>query len=137
MTELYDIGEYADMTITIPANSSFSRGLVLGCASASNKLLPFATPEAEDEDELSTMAASPEVYAASPEYVLVNFDGIKNDTGSPADVTAKVLVAGRVNAYGLCFAKEADTIDTAGLLTKLKNNGIVARRIENYVEEDK
>ncbi len=125
MAELYDKGEYADMTITIPANSSFARGLVLGCAADSNKLLPFATPEAEDG------------YASSPEYVLVKNDGIKNDTGSPVDIVAKVLVTGKVNAYGLCFAKVSDTIETAGLLTKLKNNGIVANRVENYVEENK
>lgn len=137
MTELYDIGEYEDKTITIPANSSFARGLVLGCAADSNKLLPFATPEAGEEDELSTLSTGNDGYASAPEYVLVKNDGIKNETGSPVDVVAKVLVAGRVNAYGLCFAKEADTIDTAGLLTKLKNNGIVAKRIENQVEEDK
>lgn len=134
MTELYDIGEYEDKTITVPANSSFTRGLVLGCAADSNKLLPFATPEA---GELSALSSGNDGYASAPEYVLVKNDGIKNETGSPVDVVAKVLVAGRVNAYGLCFAKEADTIDTAGLLTKLKNNGIVAKRIENQVEEDK
>lgn len=131
MTNLCDRGSYSDMTITMPANTYYARGLVLGCAEGSNKLIPYGTKEvtqAQGEGSASS------VYAENPEYVLVNLDGIKNDTDNAIDITAKVLCVGFCNAYALCFAKETDTIDSAGFLTKLKNNGIIAERIENYVE---
>lgn len=118
MANLLDRGSYMYCIVTVPANTTFKEGLVLGCSTTANKLIPFGTEGV--------------TYAKNPEYVLIG--SLVNNTDEAVDMFGKVLCIGKVNAYALTFAKEADTIDSVGFLTKLKNNGILAEKIESHVE---
>lgn len=132
MANLLDRGSYMDCIVTVPANTIFKEGLVLGCSTTANKLIPFGTKDVTQTQTETGSITQTATYAENPEYVLIG--NLINNTDKAVDMFGKVLCIGKVNAYALTFAKESDTIDSVGFLTKLKNNGILAKKIESHVE---
>lgn len=97
-------GIYTDATVTVPANTTYEEGLVLGRDSSGN-LTAFTS-----ENTNST-----------PVFILAQH--IKNDESTAEDFPmARVFDGGAVNKDKLIFAKAADA-SSASVLDALKING--------------
>lgn len=120
---LYYEGTIDYYTLTIPANTLYPAGTLLGEVSTTGKLATFRS-DATDGSQV-------------PMAILKN--DVSNDTETTSEVTVAVIILGQVNAQRLSFSKPEDNLTTLvpnqGLVkTLLKNNGILAITNQDLTE---
>lgn len=110
-------GVYADVTLTVAANTTLKAGTVLG-RNSTGKLVAFTTDNNSDS------------FKTSPLYILAQT--VINEETSEADFDlVRVFDSGVVDKAGLIFIKEADATDVT-VLDELKVNNF---RLVNVEEQ--
>ena len=116
-SKIFHEGVYADVTLTVAANTTLKAGTVLGRNSA-GKLVAFTTDNNSDS------------FKTSPLYILAQT--VINEETSEADFDlVRVFDSGVVDKAGLIFIKEADATDVT-VLDELKANNF---RLVNVEEQ--
>lgn len=120
-SKIFHEGTYSDVTIKVPAQTTYQAGTVLG-RNKDGDLVAFSTD--------NNVAASPgPEFNTSPLYILAQ--SIENKDGSNAEEfdLVRVFESGVVDAAKLIFIKTADATDIE-VLDALKTNGFRLRNVE-------
>lgn len=120
-SKIFHEGTYSDVSVTVPANTTYQAGTVLG-RNKDGDLVAFSTD--------NNVAASPgPEFNTSPLYILAQ--SIENKDGSNAEEfdLVRVFESGVVDAAKLIFIKTADATDIE-VLDALKTNGFRLRNVE-------
>ena len=113
-SKIFYEGVYADVTVYVPAKTTYKEGTVLG-RNASGKLTAFTT----------------DVENSEPLYILGK--DLINDTDSAVEMSlVRVFDGGVCDANKLIFVKAADKT-TAAVLDALKKNGFKLENVENGI----
>lgn len=123
LSPLYYHGTIDYYTLTVPAQSFYPAGTVLGEIVSEGKLTAFSSDATDG--------------SAKPMAIL-KVD-VSNDTEKTSEITAAVIILGQVNAQRLHFIKPEDNltaiVPNQGLVkTLLKNNGIIAITNQDLTE---
>lgn len=122
-SSLYYEGTIDYYTLTVPANTVYGAGTLLGEVSTTGKLATFRS-DATDGSQV-------------PVAILRN--EVNNTKDTALELTVSVIILGKVNANRLIFSKPEDNLTTLvpnqGLVkTLLKNNGILAITNQDLTE---
>lgn len=120
-SKIFHEGTYSDVTIKVPAQTTYQAGTVLG-RNKDGDLVAFST------DNNVAASLGPE-FNTSPLYILAQ--SIENKDGSNAEEfdLVRVFESGVVDAAKLIFIKTADATDIE-VLDALKTNGFRLRNVE-------
>lgn len=109
-------GEFTDVTLTVPGQTTYKTGTVLG-RNSDEKLVAFST-ENNSED-----------FNTTPLYILAQ--DVINEESSPEDIPmVRAFEYGIVNKNKLIFKNTADATN-ANVLDELKQNGFKLENIQD------
>ncbi len=120
-SKIFHEGTYSDVSATVPANTTYQAGTVLG-RNKDGELVAFSTD--------NNVAAEPgPEFNTSPLYILAQT--LQNTDASNEEEfdLVRVFETGVVNAAKLIFVKTADATDVK-VLDALKANGFRLRNVE-------
>lgn len=117
-------GKFIDMTVTLPAATKAVSGTVLGEITATHALTPYAST--------ATDGSQVPCYILAQDIKNENVAVDKDDDGS-ADIPAvRVLAMGEIPDNEVVLMSTSDAL--AGIVTTLKNNGILVINAQKCVE---
>lgn len=120
-SKIFHEGTYSDASVTVPANTTYQAGTVLG-RNKDGELVAFSTD--------NNVAASPgPEFNTSPLYILAQTLQNTDDSNEEEFDLVRVFETGVVNAAKLIFVKTADATDVK-VLDALKANGFRLRNVE-------
>lgn len=120
-SKIFHEGTYSDVTIKVPAETTYQAGTVLG-RNKDGDLVAFSTD--------NNVAASPgPEFNTSPLYILAQTIENKDESNAEEFDLVRVFESGVVDAAKLIFVKTADATDVA-VLDALKTNGFRLRNVE-------
>lgn len=120
-SKIFHEGTYSDVSVTVPANTTYQAGTVLG-RNKDGELVAFSTD--------NNVAASPgPEFNTSPLYILAQTLQNTDDSNEEEFDLVRVFETGVVNAAKLIFVKTADATDVK-VLDALKANGFRLRNVE-------
>ena len=120
-SKIFHEGTYSDVTIKVPAQTTYQAGTVLG-RNKDGDLVAFSTD--------NNVAASPgPEFNTSPLYILAQTLQNTDDSNEEEFDLVRVFETGVVNAAKLIFVKTADATDVK-VLDALKTNGFRLRNVE-------
>lgn len=120
-SKIFHEGTYSDVTIKVPAQTTYQAGTVLG-RNKDGDLVAFSTD--------NNVAASPgPEFNTSPLYILAQSIENKDESNAEEFDLVRVFESGVVDAAKLIFVKTADATDIE-VLDALKTNGFRLRNIE-------
>ena len=120
-SKIFHEGTYSDVTIKVPAKTTYQAGTVLG-RNKDGDLVAFSTD--------NNVAASPgPEFNTSPLYILAQTIENKDESNAEEFDLVRVFESGVVDAAKLIFVKTADATDVA-VLDALKTNGFRLRNVE-------
>lgn len=122
-SSLYYEGTIDYYTLTVPANTVYGAGTLLGEVNTTGKLATFRS-DATDGSQV-------------PMAILKN--EVNNTKDTALELTVSVIILGKVNANRLIFSKTEDHLtalvpDYGQVRTLLKNNGILAITNQDLTE---
>lgn len=125
-SKVFHEGTYADVTVKVPANTTYKEGTVLG-RNSSGDLVAYST--ANNVAATSTTAA----FVTEPLYILAQ--DLINSTASAVEKNlVRVFDGGVVDVNKLIFVKSEDAT-TKTVLDDLKKNGFRLLNVENLIDE--
>lgn len=120
-SKIFHEGTYSDVTIKVPAKTTYQAGTVLG-RNKDGDLVAFSTD--------NNVAASPgPEFNTSPLYILAQSIENKDESNAEEFDLVRVFESGVVDAAKLIFIKTADATDIE-VLDALKTNGFRLRNVE-------
>lgn len=120
-SKIFHEGTYSDVTIKVPAETTYQAGTVLG-RNKDGDLVAFSTD--------NNVAASPgPEFNTSPLYILAQSIENKDESNAEEFDLVRVFESGVVDAAKLIFVKTADATDVE-VLDALKTNGFRLRNVE-------
>lgn len=120
-SKIFHEGTYSDVTIKVPAETTYQAGTVLG-RNKDGDLVAFSTD--------NNVAASPgPEFNTSPLYILAQTIENKDESNAEEFDLVRVFESGVVDAAKLIFIKTADATDVE-VLDALKTNGFRLRNVE-------
>lgn len=120
-SKIFHEGTYSDVTIKVPAQTTYQAGTVLG-RNKDGDLVAFSTD--------NNVAASPgPEFNTSPLYILAQSIENKDESNAEEFDLVRVFESGVVDAAKLIFIKTADATDIE-VLDALKTNGFRLRNVE-------
>lgn len=120
-SKIFHEGTYSDVTIKVPAQTTYQAGTVLG-RNKDGDLVAFSTD--------NNVAASPgPEFNTSPLYILAQTIENKDESNAEEFDLVRVFESGVVDAAKLIFIKTADATDVE-VLDALKTNGFRLRNVE-------
>lgn len=120
-SKIFHEGTYSDVTIKVPAQTTYQAGTVLG-RNKDGDLVAFSTD--------NNVAASPgPEFNTSPLYILAQSIENKDESNAEEFDLVRVFESGVVDAAKLIFVKTADATDVE-VLDALKTNGFRLRNVE-------
>lgn len=120
-SKIFHEGTYSDVTIKVPAQTTYQAGTVLG-RNKDGDLVAFSTD--------NNVAASPgPEFNTSPLYILAQSIENKDKSNAEEFDLVRVFESGVVDAAKLIFIKTADATDIE-VLDALKTNGFRLRNVE-------
>lgn len=120
----YD-GVFADVTVTVAANTTLDEGLILG-RNKDDELVGFTT----DNNVAATESTA--AFTTEPIYILA--ETLKNTTSSKATFKARVFDGGVVNQDKIIFLKAADKANVK-VLDQLHLNGYTLVPVQELTEQ--
>lgn len=120
-SKIFHEGTYSDVTIKVPAKTTYQAGTVLG-RNKDGDLVAFSTD--------NNVAAEPgPEFNTSPLYILAQTIENKDESNAEEFDLVRVFESGVVDAAKLIFVKTADATDVE-VLDALKTNGFRLRNVE-------
>lgn len=122
-------GSFCDVTVKVPASTTYAQGLVLGRKSDGD-LVAYSTDNDTALDVDFTAESATEAFVSEPTYILAQT--LVNTAKTATEFAlARVFECGPVNKDKLVFAKTADATNPV-VLDKLKNNGFKLELVQEY-----
>lgn len=124
-SKVFHEGTYADVTVKVPANTTYKEGTVLG-RNSDGDLVAFST--ANNVAATSTTTG----FTTTPLYILAQ--DLINSTASAVEKNlVRVFDGGVVDINKLIFVNTADASDKT-VFDALKENGFRVLNVENLIE---
>jgi len=121
-SKIFYQGEYADVTLTVPASTTYQPGTVLG-RNKDDQLVAFSTDNTDSASSFTT----------TPLYILAQT--VTNDDTNAADISmVRAFEYGIVNKNKLIFIKSDDKTDVT-VLDELKKNGFKLENVQDISED--
>lgn len=129
-TKTFYEGDFADVTVTVPANTTLNEGCVLG-RNKDKELVAFTTDN--NVEGVAADGDTPAVEAFNTEPIYILAETLPNTTAAKATFKARVLDGGVINEDKIIFAKAADKNDVL-VQDQLRKNGFKLVKVQNLAE---